>query len=186
MDLQQKVWPTEDFELARSMVDSPVPESDLFAGIRETAEPLSPAEPRTVGAAAERRTCRSAGSTVARRHAIVDFLAVNNFGDTRSGGLAGPMGLFIIVLMSIATVLLIRNMNKRLRRLPDSFEDAEAARRAERSLASTARTRRRPAARAHDVDGDRSGIEAGAAEPQVSNAWTRSADTGRPRADLTA
>jgi hypothetical protein len=52
----------------------------------------------------------------------VAFLAVNNFGDTRSGGLAGPMGLFIIVLLSIATVLLIRNMNKRLRRLPDSFE----------------------------------------------------------------
>jgi len=47
--------------------------------------------------------------------------AVNNFGDTRSGGLAGPMGLFVIVLMSIAVVLLIRNMNKRLRRLPDSF-----------------------------------------------------------------
>ena len=37
LDLQQKVWPTEDFELVRSMVDSPVPESDLFAGIRETA-----------------------------------------------------------------------------------------------------------------------------------------------------
>jgi mycothiol S-conjugate amidase len=37
MELQQKVWPTEDFELARSVVDSPVPESDLFAGIRETA-----------------------------------------------------------------------------------------------------------------------------------------------------
>ena len=59
----------------------------------------------------------------------MDFEAVNNFGDTRSGGLAGPMGLFIIVLMSIATVLLIRNMNKRLRRLPDSFEDIDAARR---------------------------------------------------------
>ena len=57
------------------------------------------------------------------------FLAVNNFGDTRSGGLAGPMGLFIIVLMSIATVLLIRNMNKRLRRLPDSFADPEETRR---------------------------------------------------------
>ncbi|WP_229716076.1 hypothetical protein [Mangrovihabitans endophyticus] len=39
------------------------------------------------------------------------------------------MGLFIIVLLSIATVLLIRNMNKRLRRLPDSFPDDEAARR---------------------------------------------------------
>jgi len=38
MDLQQKVWPTEDFELARSLVDSPVPESDLFAGVRETVE----------------------------------------------------------------------------------------------------------------------------------------------------
>ncbi|WP_236718361.1 hypothetical protein [Actinoplanes sp. TFC3] len=33
------------------------------------------------------------------------------------------MGLFIIVLLTVATVLLIRNMNKRLRRLPDSFPD---------------------------------------------------------------
>jgi hypothetical protein len=57
-------------------------------------------------------------------------VAVNNFGDTRSGGLAGPMGLFIIVLMAIGTVLLIRNMNKRLRRLPDSFPDPAADRRA--------------------------------------------------------
>lgn len=45
----------------------------------------------------------------------------NNFGDTRSGGLAGPLGLFIILLLAIATVLLIRNMNSRLRRLPDRF-----------------------------------------------------------------
>lgn len=59
----------------------------------------------------------------------MDILTVNNFGDTRSGGLAGPMGLFIIVLMSIATVLLIRNMNKRLRRLPDSFPDAKQTQR---------------------------------------------------------
>jgi hypothetical protein len=61
----------------------------------------------------------------------MDFvLAVNNFGDTRSGGLAGPMGLFIIVLMAVSTVLLIRNMNKRLRRLPDSFPDPAATERA--------------------------------------------------------
>ncbi|MET8148944.1 hypothetical protein ACIBSW_32835 [Actinoplanes sp. NPDC049668] len=40
------------------------------------------------------------------------------------------MGLFIIVLMAIGTVLLIRSMNKRLRRLPDSFPDPAAARRA--------------------------------------------------------
>jgi mycothiol S-conjugate amidase len=38
LDLQQKVWPTEDFELARSLVDSPIPESDLFAGIRGSIE----------------------------------------------------------------------------------------------------------------------------------------------------
>jgi len=49
------------------------------------------------------------------------FLAANNFGDTRTGGLAGPMGLFIVTLLAIGTVLLIRNMNKRLRRLPESF-----------------------------------------------------------------
>lgn len=48
-------------------------------------------------------------------------LAENNFGDTRTGGLAGPMGLFLIVLLATATVLLIRNMNARLRRLPDRF-----------------------------------------------------------------
>ncbi|MEU6073174.1 hypothetical protein [Micromonospora sp. NPDC047074] len=48
-------------------------------------------------------------------------LAQNNFGDTRTGGLAGPMGLFLILVLAAATVLLIRNMNSRLRRLPDRF-----------------------------------------------------------------
>ncbi|MFI9641859.1 hypothetical protein ACIG87_17630 [Micromonospora sp. NPDC051925] len=51
----------------------------------------------------------------------VQVLAENNFGDTRTGGLAGPMGLFLIVLLGTATVLLIRNMNSRLRRLPERF-----------------------------------------------------------------
>lgn len=36
LELQRKAWPTEDYELARSFVDSPVPEDDLFAGVRET------------------------------------------------------------------------------------------------------------------------------------------------------
>jgi mycothiol S-conjugate amidase len=38
MEIQQEVWPTEDFELARSLVDTELPENDLFAGIRVTAD----------------------------------------------------------------------------------------------------------------------------------------------------
>jgi hypothetical protein len=34
---------------------------------------------------------------------------------------AGPLGLLVVVLMMIATVLLVRNMNSRLRRLPREF-----------------------------------------------------------------
>jgi len=35
IDVQQQVWPTEDFQLARSLVDTALPEDDLFAGVRE-------------------------------------------------------------------------------------------------------------------------------------------------------
>lgn len=45
----------------------------------------------------------------------------NNFGDTMSNGIAGPLALLIIVLLALATVFLIRNMNSRLRRLPAQF-----------------------------------------------------------------
>jgi small-conductance mechanosensitive channel len=36
---------------------------------------------------------------------------------------AGPLSLLIIVLLAAVTVLLIRNMNARLKRLPPSFPD---------------------------------------------------------------
>jgi mycothiol S-conjugate amidase len=36
IDLQQSAWPTEDFQLAHCLVDTTLPEDDLFAGIRET------------------------------------------------------------------------------------------------------------------------------------------------------
>ena len=36
MEIQTGAWPTEDFELARSLVDTSIPEDDLFAGVRET------------------------------------------------------------------------------------------------------------------------------------------------------
>ena len=34
IELQQETWPYEDFQLARSLVDTRLPEDDLFAGIR--------------------------------------------------------------------------------------------------------------------------------------------------------
>lgn len=34
MQVRQQEWPTEDFELAKSLVDTVIPENDLFAGIR--------------------------------------------------------------------------------------------------------------------------------------------------------
>jgi mycothiol S-conjugate amidase len=37
LDAQQTAWPTEDYHLARSLVDTEKPEDDLFAGVRERA-----------------------------------------------------------------------------------------------------------------------------------------------------
>ena len=34
-DLEAAIWGTDDYELARSLVDAPLPEVDLFAGVRE-------------------------------------------------------------------------------------------------------------------------------------------------------
>jgi mycothiol S-conjugate amidase len=38
MELQRRVWPTEEFQLARSLVPTALPEDDLFAGVRERVE----------------------------------------------------------------------------------------------------------------------------------------------------
>jgi mycothiol S-conjugate amidase len=35
LEIHVAAWPTEDFELARSLVDAQAPEDDLFAGVRE-------------------------------------------------------------------------------------------------------------------------------------------------------
>ncbi|OLT11564.1 mycothiol conjugate amidase Mca [Pseudonocardia sp. CNS-139] len=35
LEMQRAIWPTEDYELVRSLVDAPTPEDDLFAGIQE-------------------------------------------------------------------------------------------------------------------------------------------------------
>lgn len=51
LDLQRRVWPTEEFELVTSHVATSVPEDDLFAGIRE----LSDDEREAAGRAARAR-----------------------------------------------------------------------------------------------------------------------------------
>jgi mycothiol S-conjugate amidase len=40
MDIQRAVWPTEDYELVRSLVPTELPETDLFAGLRPVDEAL--------------------------------------------------------------------------------------------------------------------------------------------------
>jgi mycothiol S-conjugate amidase len=37
-DLKREAWPTEDYHLARSLVDTELPENDLFAGVHEVQE----------------------------------------------------------------------------------------------------------------------------------------------------
>jgi mycothiol S-conjugate amidase len=36
LEVQRAAWPTEDYHLARSLVDTELPEDDLFAGVRES------------------------------------------------------------------------------------------------------------------------------------------------------
>ncbi|GIH08238.1 mycothiol S-conjugate amidase [Rhizocola hellebori] len=38
LSVQQKKWPTEDYELVRSLLDTTAPEDDLFAGVRPLAD----------------------------------------------------------------------------------------------------------------------------------------------------
>jgi mycothiol S-conjugate amidase len=42
LEVHQAAWPTEDYELARSEVPTELPESDLFAGVREAVESMAP------------------------------------------------------------------------------------------------------------------------------------------------
>jgi len=42
LEIQKEAWPTEDYHLARSLVDTTLPEDDLFAGIRAEVSPACP------------------------------------------------------------------------------------------------------------------------------------------------
>jgi hypothetical protein len=81
--------------------------------------------------------------------------AQNNFGDNLGDGIAGPLALLIILLLAVATVLLIRNMNARLRRLPESFPDPAGtpAKGATVAAGTAATADKSPGAGADSVDG---------------------------------
>nr|MBA3234207.1 mycothiol conjugate amidase Mca [Propionibacteriales bacterium] len=38
LEVSQQAWPTEDYELARSIITPQLPEDDLFAGVRELVD----------------------------------------------------------------------------------------------------------------------------------------------------
>jgi mycothiol S-conjugate amidase len=40
IEVHQQAWPTEDYELTRTLVEVETPESDLFAGVRESLETM--------------------------------------------------------------------------------------------------------------------------------------------------
>ena len=42
LEVHQHAWPTEDYELVRSHVDTTTPEQDLFAGVREALATMKP------------------------------------------------------------------------------------------------------------------------------------------------
>jgi hypothetical protein len=86
----------------------------------------------------------------------VTHLADNDFGDNLGDGVAGPLGLLIIVMLAIATVLLVRNMNGHLKRLPASFPDPRDAAKPAPEAASepAAATTDDAAAEPVDVAGD--------------------------------
>lgn len=49
------------------------------------------------------------------------------FGPERDGALAGPIGMFIITTLMIVIVFLVWNMNKRLKRMPETFHSEETS-----------------------------------------------------------
>lgn len=57
--------------------------------------------------------------------AAVSVTAQTQPGQGEEFGKASPIALVVIILLAIATVLLIRNMSKRIRRLPQSFDEPD-------------------------------------------------------------
>ncbi len=74
-------------------------------------------------------------------------------------GKASPIGLVVLVLLFLATILLVRSMNKQLRKVPASFDEPDGTPAA--SPAPRRRTRRTPPRTTRPRPPRRSGDEPG-------------------------
>jgi hypothetical protein len=83
---------------------------------------------------------------------MITVLAANDFGDDLGDGVAGPVGLLIIVLLVIALVFLMRSMNKHLRRVRDDFPDDETLAQIRADALSSRAGSRSPAGRSPASD----------------------------------
>ena len=97
IEWQQRLWPTEEFELARSRVPVRLPETDLFAGIEDERDRHADGR------------ARSSGRRRAAQHGP-DF------------GKASPFGLLVVVMLLIARAVSGASMNRHLKKLPESFD----------------------------------------------------------------
>ena len=61
---------------------------------------------------------------------VVEILA-QEFGPERDQAMAGPLGLFVTVFLVVVVILLIRGMNKHIRRLNERVDREEAAMRSQ-------------------------------------------------------
>ena len=134
LEIQREVWPTEDFELARSLVDTTMPEDDLFAGIRAGG-----------GSPATRRRGRSVplGGWPGRPAHLFAYHPVLGEGvlsliyaaadwsareDTvNESKKAGRWGLAIVLLFGIACYFLFRSMSRHLRKVREEFPEGPDA-----------------------------------------------------------
>jgi cytoskeletal protein RodZ len=86
-------------------------------------------------------------------------------------GKAAPIGLLVIVLMGVAVFLLIRSMNRQLRKVPDSFDPASSSSGATSASVASAATGASAATVASTTETDSSSASDG-------SSWSGSGDGG--------
>jgi LmbE family N-acetylglucosaminyl deacetylase len=110
VDLQRIAWPTEDYRLARSLVETSLPEDDLFASST---------------APGQRAADDAYAARVSGAQGFVGVLGAVLGADSKK---ASGIGLVVILALIAACIFLFRSLNARLRRLPPTFDAVEPPR----------------------------------------------------------